>query len=254
MFSDRRIEYKGMPAGIATIFDINEIKKAEEQIRASLMEKEVLLKEIHHRVKNNLQIISTLLDLQSESIKDKEALRAFRESQDRIKAMALVHEKLYQSTDLSSIDLAEYIEKLTYFLFNSYIANSERITLKVDVGHLHTDIDRAIPCGLIINELATNALKHAFPDGRKGEITIRFNTGEDGSISLLVGERCGVSHQPGFPRDRDAGPAAGEHADEAVVRPDRDGGRPRDFMGNNLQFNGAGEERTDLNPDWQRKR
>ena len=182
------IEYKGRPAGVASFLDITENKKVEGQLRNSLAEKEVLLKEVHHRVKNNMQIISTLLDLQSETIIDEEALRAFRESQDRIRAMALVHEKLYQSADFSSIDLGEYIEKLANVLFNSYMADSERITLKVDVRHIPLEIDKAIPCGLIINELLSNALKHAFPDGRKGEISIRFDVEEDDRITLTVAD------------------------------------------------------------------
>jgi PAS domain S-box-containing protein len=170
------------------LMDITERKLAEEHVRSSLAEKEILLKEVHHRVKNNLQIISTLLDLQFEKIKDEHSLTALQESQDRIKAMALIHERLYQSSDLASIDFAEYIEKLAYFLFNSYMADQEQITLTVDVGHLPLDIDMAIPCGLIVNELVSNALKHAFPDGRKGEISIRLRSGDDGMIRLTVAD------------------------------------------------------------------
>ncbi|NVN90390.1 MAG: PAS domain S-box protein [Desulfuromonadales bacterium] len=191
------IEYQGKPAGIATFVDITEPKRAEARIHAALAEKDVLLKEVHHRVKNNLQIISTLLDLQSDSICDEHSLNAFRESQDRIRAMALVHETLYQSKDLASIDFAEYIEKLAGFLFNSYLADRVRITLTVDVGHIPMDIDSSIPCGLIISELVSNALKYAFPDGRHGEITIRLTTREDGKISLLVADN-GVGLPPGL--------------------------------------------------------
>jgi PAS domain S-box-containing protein len=173
---------------IFTALDITERKHALENIRAALLEKEVLLKEIHHRVKNNLQIITTLLDLQSDSIDDKQAVRAFRESQDRIRAMAMVHEQLYQSRDLAHIDFGEYIENLAVFLFNSYMEYSERITLKVDVGQILLEIDSAIPCGLIVNELVSNALKHAFPDARQGEISIRLHTGDDGMIRLTVAD------------------------------------------------------------------
>ncbi len=192
-----QIEYHGSPAGIASFLDITESKRVEGQLRDSLAEKEVLLKEVHHRVKNNLQIITTLLDLQFENIRDQHSLHALRESQDRIKAMALVHEKLYQSMDLASIDFAEYIEKLALFLFNSYAVDPEQVTLTVDVGHTPMEIDRAIPCGLIINELVSNALKYAFPAGRKGEITIRLRCGDDGRIQLTVADN-GIGLPPGL--------------------------------------------------------
>jgi len=168
--------------------EIAERGAAEERVKASLAEKEVLLKEVHHRVKNNLQIISTLLDLQSETIKNEEALRAFRESQDRIKAMALIHEKLYESSDIASIDFGKYVNDLSVHLFNSYLIDPGCITLNVDTGGISMGIDRAIPCGLIINELVSNALKHAFPDNRPGEISIRFDVEEDGRITLAVAD------------------------------------------------------------------
>jgi PAS domain S-box-containing protein len=192
-----RIEFRGKPAVIATLLDITDIKAAEEQIRTSLTEKEVLLKEVHHRVKNNLQIISTLLDLQFEKIVDEPSLKALRESQDRIKAMALLHEKLYQSSDLASIDFAEYMEKLALFLFNSHMADQDRINLKVDVGHLPLDIDRAIPCGLIVNELVSNALKYAFPGDRSGTISIIILKDKDDRITLTVAD-TGVGMPPGL--------------------------------------------------------
>jgi PAS domain S-box-containing protein len=181
---------------IFTALDITERKRAVENIRAALMEKEVLLKEVHHRVKNNMQIITTLLDLQSDSIDDKQAVTAFRDSQDRIRAMALVHEQLYQSRDLAHIDFGEYIENLAAFLFNSYMEDSERITLKVDAGQIALEIDRAIPCGLIVNELVSNSLKHAFPGGRHGEITVRLHGGDDGRIFLTVADN-GTGLPPG---------------------------------------------------------
>jgi PAS domain S-box-containing protein len=189
-------EYRGRPTVIATLLDITPAKEAEEKIRSSLAEKEVLLKEVHHRVKNNLQIISTLLDLQFEKIEDEHALNALKESQDRIKAMALLHEMLYQSSDLASIDFAKYIEKLALFLFNSHMADQEQITLNIDVGHINLDIDRAIPCGLIVNELVTNALKHAFPSGRQGDIAIRLQYRDDGRMRLTVSDN-GTGLPPG---------------------------------------------------------
>jgi PAS domain S-box-containing protein len=180
------VEYLGKPAVIATILDITETKQAVDRINAALAEKVVLLKEVHHRVKNNLQIISTLLDLQSESIHDSAALEAFRESQDRIKAMALIHERLYDSEDLASVDFARYIEALSGHLINSYLVDPERITLQVDAGGVSMGIDKAIPCGLIINELISNALKYAFPGDRPGEIKVSFQRAKDGSIILRV--------------------------------------------------------------------
>ncbi|AUB39254.1 CheY chemotaxis protein or a CheY-like REC [Nostoc flagelliforme CCNUN1] len=140
-----------------------ERKQAEEQIKASLQEKEVLLKEIHHRVKNNLQIISSLLNLQAEYIKDNQALEVFKDSQNRIESMALIHEKLYQSQDLAKINFADYIQDLVTNLFYSYNVNSSAISLKMNVEEVFLAIDAAIPCGLIINELISNSLKYAFP-------------------------------------------------------------------------------------------
>ncbi|MDZ8092118.1 MAG: histidine kinase dimerization/phosphoacceptor domain -containing protein [Nostoc sp. DedQUE05] len=151
-----------------------ERKQAEEQIKASLQEKEVLLKEIHHRVKNNLQIISSLLNLQAEYLKDNQALEVFKDSQNRIESMALIHEKLYQSQDLARINFADYVQDLVTNLFYSYNVNSSAITLKMNVEEVFLAIDAAIPCGLIINELISNSLKYAFPQTEGGEISIDF--------------------------------------------------------------------------------
>ncbi len=153
-----------------------ERKWAEEQIKASLREKEMLLKEVHHRVKNNLQVISSLLRLQSEYVKDKESLEMFKESYNRIRSIASIHEKLYQFEELARIDFAEYIRNITDHLFRSYGVNSEAISLKINVVDGLLGIDTAIPCGLIINELVSNCLKHAFPEGRKGEICIDLSS------------------------------------------------------------------------------
>jgi PAS domain S-box-containing protein len=154
--------------------EIDERKKAEEKIKASLQEKEILLKEIHHRVKNNLQIISSLLYLQSDSIQDKIALDKFKESQNQIRSIALVHEKIYQSIDLSMIDFAEYIRRLSSYLFYTYNVNPMFIRLKIKAGNVYLPVDKAIPCALIVNELITNSLKHAFLYGNKGIIYIKF--------------------------------------------------------------------------------
>jgi len=177
--------------------EIIEREHAEEQVRASLREKEILLKEIHHRVKNNLQIISTLLDLQSEHIEDERSLRYFRDSQDRIRSMALVHEKLYQTRDFISINFGEYLANLARYLFNSYITDPDRISLKLDVAPATLEIDQAIPCGLIVSELVSNSMKYAFPDGRGGEIAVRLRVEGDSDIELMVRDD-GVGLPPGL--------------------------------------------------------
>ncbi|MBD2245360.1 hypothetical protein H6G26_17670 [Nostoc sp. FACHB-888] len=175
-----------------------ERRQAEEQIKASLQEKEVLLKEIHHRVKNNLQIISSLLNLQAEYLKDNQAIEVFKDSQNRIESMALIHEKLYQSQDLARINFADYIQDLVTNLFYSYNVNSSAITLKMNVEEVFLAIDAAIPCGLIINELISNSLKYAFPEKQPGEICIDFFSIEANSFTLTIGDN-GV----GFAQDFD---------------------------------------------------
>jgi PAS domain S-box-containing protein len=162
--------------------------KAENSIAASLKEKEVLLREIHHRVKNNMQIISSLLRLQASNLSDPDALESLQISQDRIRSMALVHEGLYQSSDLSQIDFAEYVKKLTGHLYSINADSRSQIALHVEIKDISLDINRAVPCGLIINELVTNALKHAFPEGRKGDIFIRLAPLQQGGLSLTVAD------------------------------------------------------------------
>jgi len=165
-----------------------ERKKAQEQIKASLREKEVLLKEIHHRVKNNLQIISSLLNLQADYLKDPEAIEVFRDSQNRIQSMAIVHEKLYQSEDLATINLSEYIQDLVSNLSYSYEVNLEAIAVKIKVEEVLLDIDTAIPCGLIINELVSNSLKYAFPKHQSGEICIELKSLIGKQMKLTVSD------------------------------------------------------------------
>ena len=165
--------------------DITQRKWAEEQIKASLREKEVLLQEIHHRVKNNMQIISSLLNLQSQYTGDSRVSEAFKESQNRIKSMALVHEKLYQSRDMAKIDIHDYVRSLVGSLFQSYKTAGGSINLRIEVEHVSLGIDYAVSCGLIINELVSNCLKHAFPGGREGTIVIGLHPFED-KIELVV--------------------------------------------------------------------
>ena len=183
---------------MGTVADISERKTTEEQIRASLAEKTILLKEVHHRVKNNLQIICSLLDLQSDSVLDEQSRRYFQESRDRIRSMAFAHEQLYRSRNLSSIDFVEYLENLATFLINSYASDPGLISLRINADTLSLGIDLSISCGLILNELISNALKHAFPDNREGIVTISLSSGPDGLTALSVADD-GV----GFPADVD---------------------------------------------------
>jgi PAS domain S-box-containing protein len=171
-------EQEGLPRfTLAMIEDITERKQTEELIQASLLEKETLLKEIHHRVKNNLQIISSLLRLQSRQIQDQQTLELFKESQNRVQAMALIHEKLYQSSNLAQIDFQEYITTLVEHLCRSYDIHQPAITIKINVEPVPLPIDTAIPCGLIINELVSNSLKYAFPGNQGGEICLKLQFG-----------------------------------------------------------------------------
>jgi PAS domain S-box-containing protein len=179
-------DQRGFPSllqGVA--FDISETKRAEEVVRTALREKETLLKEIHHRVKNNLQITSSLLRLQLGTVTDPTARHVLQESQDRIRSMALVHEMLYRSADLSRVDFGPYVRTLTEQLFRAHSVDSRHIAFRVDIPSLVLSVDLAMPLGLIINELVANSLKHAFPEGQGGSIEIKLRV-QDGSFELLV--------------------------------------------------------------------
>ena len=162
-----------------------------------LGEKEVLLKEVHHRVKNNLQVISSLLNLQSAKISDLEAKDILRESQNRVRTMALIHEKLYQSSDLAQVDFASYLRSLVNFLSQSYRGKSDNVSIQVEAENILLDIDTAIPCGLIVNELVSNSLKYAFPDNRHGQIKLICQHAAEGRYVLTVSDD-GVGLPPGF--------------------------------------------------------
>lgn len=168
------------PIGIeGSLRDITERKKMEDELRNLLDEKEMLLKEIHHRVKNNLMIISSLLDLQSQDIHDADDLKLFKESQARADSMALIHERLYQSTDLKHINFGEYIQSLANALFNTYVTDPSKIKLNFELEDIDVDINTAIPLGLIVNELITNSMKHGFPEDNSGKIDIKFGKIDD---------------------------------------------------------------------------
>jgi two-component sensor histidine kinase/HAMP domain-containing protein len=166
--------------------DIQARQQAEAQIKATLLEKEILLREIHHRVKNNLQIISSLLNLQARTIQDSRIKELFQDCNNRIRSMALIHESLYRSSDLSRINIQEYIKSLAQGLFKSYGGARQRIRLNVDIEDITLSIDTAIPCGLIISELISNSLKHAFPEGREGVVDISVHALENGELALTV--------------------------------------------------------------------
>jgi two-component sensor histidine kinase/HAMP domain-containing protein len=168
--------------------EVLERKRAEEKIKASLKEKEMLLKEIHHRVKNNLQVVSSMLKIQSGYSQDSNAVDMFRESQNRVRSIALIHEMLYQSKNLSKIDFSYYIKPITTHLMRTYGVDLSRIKLNINVKDVFLDLDSAIPCGLIINELFSNALKHAFPEGREGEVQIDFFQDRNQEFTLLISD------------------------------------------------------------------
>lgn len=159
--------------------DITERKLYEEKLKTSLKEKEILLKEIHHRVKNNLQVISSLLKMQSAYIKDPLALDYFKISSQRVKSMALIHEQLYRSADLSKIDFENYIKKLSTHLYQTYGVSSSKVRFNVKVNDVKLEIDTAIPCGLLINELISNSLKHGFPENKTGKIEVEMERTAD---------------------------------------------------------------------------
>jgi two-component sensor histidine kinase len=186
---------------MSIIRDITERRHAEEVIQASLREKEALLKEIHHRVKNNLQVTSSLLRLQAGAIEDDHAREMFEETENRIRSMALVHEKLYQSTNLSRIDFGDYIRVLGGLLFRSSAINPDNVALDVSGSEVFLSIETAVPCGLIVNELLSNALKHAFPGDRKGKISVHLNEHGDGPISMSVRDD-GIGLPAAFDFDR----------------------------------------------------
>ena len=167
--------------------DLTARKQLEEQLRRSLGEKELLLREVHHRVKNNLQVISSLLDLQASQLEDDESRLIYEDSQSRIRSMALIHQQLYNATELDRIDFGAYLETLAASLFTSFGGGRHEVDLRAEVAPARLAIDQALACGLIINELVTNALKHAFTPDRRGELVIRFAT-LDGTHRLEVAD------------------------------------------------------------------
>ena len=179
----------GSPNYFVAVFeDITERKEYEAQLEQSIKEKEVLLKEVHHRVKNNMQVISSILNLQSSYISDDAALKIIRESQDRIKSMSFVHESLYQSNTLSEVNFAEYIQNITRNLYHSYAKPGGVIKLEFDLDNIYLNLDTSIPCGLMINEIVSNSLKYAFVGRESGMIYVKFKRLPSGQLELVVGD------------------------------------------------------------------
>lgn len=176
--------------------DISARKLVEQKLSESLAEKSVMLQEIHHRVKNNLQVICSLLNLQTQTNPGSKIAEIMQESQNRMKSMALVHENLYLSQNLSKISLETYIKGLTNNLIRSYRSKISRIKITLAIASIYLDIDTAIPCGLIINELVSNALKYAFPDQGSGEIKVKVTQDLQQSITLTIADNgMGLPHE-----------------------------------------------------------
>ncbi len=181
---------------IGTNTDITDRKKAEQQIKQSLKEKEALLREIHHRVKNNMAVVSGLLSLEARKIKDADVRDLFEKNQQRVRSMALVHEKLYQTKDLSSINLEDYIKSIISDIISLYRIDTSAISTEINIEGIELDLESAVPCGLIINELLTNAFKHGFPDNRSGVLSVDFRKTDD-TYTLIIKDN-GVGLPEGF--------------------------------------------------------
>ncbi len=195
--------YCPAPGQFAVVFmDITERKRNEEQIQKSLAEKETLLRELYHRTKNNMAVIISLLELQAGYVGDERLQKEFVEAQNRIRSMALVHEKLYETRDLSHINLKEYINDLISLIGNSYNISSTQISVSVEIDDVFVLIDTAIPCGLIVNELISNAIKYAFPNEETGQISIQLYRTADGEINIKIADNgVGVHQDFDFRRD-----------------------------------------------------
>ncbi|MDY9923224.1 PAS domain S-box protein [Methanobacterium sp.] len=175
--------------------DITHRKTATDQLIKSVNEKDVLLKEIHHRVKNNIQIISSLLNLQKQHVDSDEFVNILSESQNRIKSMAMIHEKLYHSGDLTRINFAEYIETLVSDLYSSYTTSTRQVTPFINVENVRFNIETAVPCGLIINELISNSLKHAFPKGKTGTLSVSLKTSDEWNELVISDDGVGFPEE-----------------------------------------------------------
>jgi two-component sensor histidine kinase/CheY-like chemotaxis protein len=207
------VEYEGRELAILYVRDVTEQRRAQEQLLLSLKEKEIMLKEIHHRVKNNLQIVSSLLSLQAPTLTDPRAIDLFRDSQNRIRSMSLVHENLYQSENLAKVDFKEYLRNVTADLMRMYNVNGVSITVESESVHL--EIDTAVPVGLIVNELISNAFKHAFKGRNGGHVRVVLRNKPDSFVEIVIADD-GVGFPEGFmPAKADS---MGMHLIEGLTR------------------------------------
>lgn len=201
-FVSKPVQVEEVAARLNTHLTLRRLRKDLEEknlrLKAALSEKEVLLKEIHHRVKNNLQIINSLINMQLRKTGNPETATVLEDVKNRVNSITLIHEKLYKSENLSGIDFCEYISTLTKQLLMTYQGRTANTRLNLDISDICLEIDQAIPCALIINELATNAMKHAFPKGRQGRVTVALKTSGTGKLRLTVADN-GI----GLPADFD---------------------------------------------------
>ena len=189
---DSENKYNGV---VFSMTDIDSIKNTEEKYKSSLHEKELILRELHHRVKNNMQIISSLLSLQAKSLKDERDLEIFKSSQSRVKSMALIHEKLYDSPDFSHINLADYIQSLVEELYDTYNIRADKIHLKINIHDIKLNMETSIPLGLLINEIVSNSLKYAFPENENFEnpkLVIELKKEKNDYILMIMDNGIGI--------------------------------------------------------------
>ena len=190
-------EIDGMTMVVATVVDISDRKKAEDRKHALYKARANLINEMHHRVKNNLHVVYTLLDMQSARVRDNEALGVLRESQNRVRSMALIHQILYDSDDFMKVEFQTFLGNLVPMLMASYASDPELISLSINAADVRLPISQAMPCGLAVNELVSNALKHVFPSGRRGEIRIDLVRQPDDFVTLTVSDDgIGISDLP----------------------------------------------------------
>ncbi|NLS94868.1 MAG: HAMP domain-containing protein [Planctomycetaceae bacterium] len=208
--SDAAGQFDGV---VCVASNISRQKEAEAQILSALREKQLLLKEVHHRVKNNLQVISSLLSLQAQELRDPETIRLFQESQGRIRSMALIHEQLYRSDDLAEIEFAGYLEQLVAHLRHTFGNSAAEISIGLEVEPLPLPLDLAIPCGMMVNELICNAMEHAFPNCRSGEIHIGFHSDRSGYCLEVADNGVGMRTEPA-----DTNASLGMKVVQALVR------------------------------------
>jgi two-component sensor histidine kinase len=187
-----QIENRALPRALRHAIErfrlLTKAKVANAELERRVKEKDILLGEIHHRVKNSLQVVSSLLSLEADRIADPTVLEMLQNSQNRIRSMALIHQTLYQSKDFGRVDFRAFLDSFVPTLIQSYSTHPEQITLTTHVDGIRVPIDEAIPCGLIVNELVSNALKHAFPGGRRGTISVEFTQVENSRARLSVSD------------------------------------------------------------------